>query len=84
MLGRRRSSRTASEVMNADLILVLDQGIVQRGTHEELMVEGGIYRQIYDLQVRIEAELEKELGAAQTSEAWETSEVYEETLHVGL
>jgi len=48
------------------------------------MAEGGIYRQIYDLQVHIEAELEKELGAAQTSEAWETSEVYEETLNVGL
>lgn len=49
-------------VMNADLILVLDHGqIVQCGTHEELMAQGGIYRQIYDLQVRIESELEREL-----------------------
>jgi ATP-binding cassette subfamily B protein len=50
-------------VMNADLILVLDHGqIVQCGTHEELMAQGGIYRQIYDLQVHIESELEKELA----------------------
>jgi ATP-binding cassette subfamily B protein len=53
-------------VMGADLILVLDRGeIVQRGTHDELMAQEGIYRRIYDLQVRIEAELEKEIGAAE-------------------
>ncbi len=52
-------------VMNADLILVLDHGrIVQRGTHEELMAQEGIYRRIYNMQVRIEAELEKELELA--------------------
>jgi ATP-binding cassette subfamily B protein len=57
-------------VMNADLILVLDQGrIVQRGTHGELMAEEGpggrnIYRRIYDMQARIEVELEKELAGA--------------------
>jgi ATP-binding cassette subfamily B protein len=52
-------------LMAADLILVLDKGrIVQRGTHEELMETGGFYRQIYDLQARIESELEKELAAA--------------------
>ena len=49
-------------VMNADLILVLDKGrIVQRGTHDELMAQPGIYRQIYDVQTRIELELEKEI-----------------------
>ncbi len=49
-------------VMNADLILVLDRGrIVQWGTHEELMAQEGIYRQIYDLQARIEGELEGEV-----------------------
>ncbi len=57
-------------VMNADLILVLDRGrIVQRGTHEELMAQDGpggrgIYRRIYDMQARIEVELEKELSGA--------------------
>jgi ATP-binding cassette subfamily B protein len=50
-------------VMNADLILVLDQGcIVQKGTHAELLQQEGIYRQIYDIQTRIEADLEKEIA----------------------
>ena len=53
-------------VMNADLILVLDKGaIVQRGTHDELMAQQGIYRRIYDMQARIETELEQEMGTAQ-------------------
>jgi ATP-binding cassette subfamily B protein len=52
-------------IMNADLILVLDRGrIVQRGTHEELVDQEGIYRRIYDMQARIEVELEKELDGA--------------------
>ena len=50
-------------VMNADLILVLDKGrIVQRGTHDELMAQPGIYRQIYEMQTRIEIELEEEMA----------------------
>ena len=50
-------------VMDADLILVLDHGrIVQRGTHDELMNQDGIYRRIYQAQTRIEAELEEELN----------------------
>ncbi len=50
-------------VMNADQILVLDKGrIVQRGTHDTLVSQPGIYQQIYDLQMRIESELEKELA----------------------
>ena len=77
-------------VMNADLILVLDQGqIVQRGTHTELMRRDGIYRQIYHVQARIEDELEREIGQpaeSQTSETWQTAEVLEEkeTVHAGL
>jgi ATP-binding cassette subfamily B protein len=51
-------------VMNADLILVLDKGeIVQRGTHDELVNQPGIYQRIYDLQARIETELEKEISS---------------------
>lgn len=50
-------------VMIADLILVMDKGrIVQRGTHEQLMLEDGIYRRTYDMQARIETELESELS----------------------
>ena len=49
-------------LMNADLILVLDKGrVVQHGTHTELMAQDGTYRQIYDLQAKIEDELTQEL-----------------------
>jgi ATP-binding cassette subfamily B protein len=42
-----------SSVRRADLILVLDQGrIVERGTHDELLASGGLYREIYELQFR--------------------------------
>jgi ATP-binding cassette subfamily B protein len=41
----------------ADCILVLDQGkIVERGTHETLLARGGLYRQIYDLQLKDQEE----------------------------
>lgn len=50
-------------VMNADIILVLDQGrIVQRGTHEQLVTQPGTYRKIFEMQTRIEEELERELA----------------------
>jgi len=43
---------------NADLILVLDDGhVVERGRHEELLRNDGLYRQIYDLQLRDQEEL---------------------------
>lgn len=52
-------------VMVADLILVLDKGeIIQAGTHEELVAdEKGMYREIYDIQTRIDEELEKEISS---------------------
>lgn len=52
-------------IMIADLILVMDKGqIVQSGRHEELLAQDGIYRQIYEIQTRIEVELEKEIASA--------------------
>jgi len=52
-------------VMKANLILVLDQGnIVQMGTHDELIRQDGIYRQIFDIQTKIDESLEKELASA--------------------
>ena len=51
-------------IMDADYILVLDKGrIVQRGQHDELISRDGIYRQIYEIQTRIEVELEKEIAS---------------------
>jgi ATP-binding cassette subfamily B protein len=42
---------------------VLDKGeVVQMGTHEELLAQdGSIYRRIYDIQTRIDEELELEI-----------------------
>ena len=51
-------------VMIADLILVLDKGeVIQMGTHEELVSQmDGMYRRIYDIQTRIDEELEMEIS----------------------
>ena len=47
-----------STVRRADLILVLQDGeIVERGTHQELMGRRGIYYEIYELQLRPQAEM---------------------------
>jgi ATP-binding cassette subfamily B protein len=46
-----------STVMDADQILVLDQGrIVERGTHRELLARDGAYAQMWALQQQEEAE----------------------------
>ncbi|HLS44908.1 MAG TPA: ABC transporter ATP-binding protein [Ornithinicoccus sp.] len=59
-LDRALSGRTSiviahrlSTIRGADQILVMDRGrIVQRGTHDELLAEGGLYRALYDTQFR--------------------------------
>jgi ABC-type multidrug transport system fused ATPase/permease subunit len=41
-----------STVRRADIIVVMDDGrIVERGTHEELLARGGLYKEIHDLQL---------------------------------
>ncbi len=51
-----------STVKRADLILVLDQGrIVQRGNHESLLAEGGLYKEIYDLQLKDQEKFQREM-----------------------
>jgi ATP-binding cassette subfamily B protein len=52
-------------IMKADLILVLDKGkIIQKGTHPELLRQEGVYRSIFDIQTRIEEELQEEISSA--------------------
>ena len=49
-------------VMNADKIIVLDQGrITQIGPHSELILQDGVYRRIHEMQTRIEDALVQEL-----------------------
>ncbi len=53
-------SHRVSTIQNADEIVVLhDGGIVERGTHEELLSMNGYYTELYNKQL-IEEELEKE------------------------
>ena len=57
-LDRLMSTRTTiaiahrlSTVKNADEIIVMSEGrIVERGTHDQLIEQGGIYRKLYDMQ----------------------------------
>lgn len=71
-LGRLMDGRTSfviahriQTIMRSDKILVLDKGqIVQQGTHSELIQQDGLYRRIYELQVRIEREVESAGGFA--------------------
>jgi subfamily B ATP-binding cassette protein MsbA len=45
-----------STIKNVDRIVVLDSGqIVEVGTHEQLYASGGLYRQLYDTQFKVEA-----------------------------
>lgn len=43
-----------STIQNADQILVLDQGrIIERGRHEDLIEQGGVYAQMHEIQSRV-------------------------------
>jgi len=42
-----------STIKNADEIIVLtNNGIEERGSHEELLAKGGIYKELYESQFR--------------------------------
>ncbi len=42
-----------STIVHATQILVLDRGqVVERGTHDELLAQGGAYRRLYEMQFR--------------------------------
>lgn len=64
-LGRVMEGRTSlviahrlATILAADMILVLDKGkLVQQGTHQELLQQGGLYAQLYETQFRPGREL---------------------------
>ncbi|MBO0960526.1 ABC transporter ATP-binding protein [Neobacillus sp. MM2021_6] len=42
-----------STIKNADRILVLERGVIkEQGTHDELLAQGGIYNQMYQMQAK--------------------------------
>ena len=51
-------SHRITTLMHADQIIVLDDGCIsQKGTHDQLASQEGIYKQIYEIQGTIESEL---------------------------
>ena len=53
-----------STVHRADMILVMQEGqIVEQGTHQELLAASGLYRDIYELQLRPQEEVMKDMEA---------------------
>ena len=56
-------SHRLSSLLHADTILFLEDGkIVEQGSHEELLAQGGRYRALYDLQTRPVEDIE--MGSA--------------------
>ncbi len=56
-------------LQNADQILVLQGGrIIERGTHDELIEEEGLYREIYDLELRDQEEAYQRTQAGASAE----------------
>jgi len=52
----------------AHQILVLEKGrVVERGTHETLLTQGGLYTRLYDLQLREQEEFEERMLASANS-----------------
>jgi len=64
-----------STVRRADMILVMNEGqIVERGTHQELLGRGGLYKEIYDLQLVDHAKFSEELEEFQEENIMQMNE----------
>lgn len=69
-LKKRRGQRTTiviahrlSTLSHADQIAVLEHGkIAQLGTHDQLVSQDGIYKQLWQIQTALEEDLSRELG----------------------
>ncbi|MPM58630.1 Beta-(1--_2)glucan export ATP-binding/permease protein NdvA [bioreactor metagenome] len=64
-LGKKTTiliSHRATTLMQADFIIVLDEGkIVEQGTHAELMKKGGMYSRVVKLQSSLSEDVEGEV-----------------------
>jgi ATP-binding cassette subfamily B protein len=64
-----------STVRRADLILVMEDGrIVERGTHDELLRRGGLYKEIHDLQLIDHAKFSEEMEELQEEKIMQMKE----------
>lgn len=51
-----------TSVQDCDRIIVLDKGrVIEQGTHDELIEYNGFYKKIYDIQVSIEDEINRDI-----------------------
>ena len=68
-------------VMSADQIFVLEKGrITQRGAHRELLKQDGLYKKIYELQARIESEVEAAIADEASAAVPSATQPYEPEL----
>jgi ABC-type multidrug transport system fused ATPase/permease subunit len=73
MIGRTTFiiAHRLSTVRHADLIATLDRGgLVEQGTHDELIARGGLYKQMHDVQTR---QRKKKLALSLVSETGEAT-----------
>jgi ATP-binding cassette subfamily B protein len=73
-----------STVKRADLILVINQGqIIEQGTHSELLAREGLYREIYELQLRDQERFQEEMELLETIQPVTEARPLEEDESVG-